>query len=51
MFNGLYYCNSHDGKVCSDYHADGVYFTFVFCDGRLYEHNEERDRIAREAAQ
>lgn len=45
MFQGLYFCNSHDGKVCSDYIVDGVYFTFVFCDGRLYEHNEERDRI------
>ena len=48
MFQGLYYCNSHDGNVCCDYHADGVYFTFVFCDGRLYEHNEERNRIEAE---
>lgn len=48
MFQGLSYITENNGAV-SDFHADGIYFTFVFRDGRCFEHNEERDRIAQEA--
>lgn len=44
MFEGLYFCNEYNGTCC-DYVADGVYFTFVFRDGRCFEHNEEKDRL------
>lgn len=53
MFEGLYYCNTHNDKVHCDYIVDGVYFTFTFvaADGRVYEHNEELDRIKAEEKQ
>lgn len=46
MFSNLCYITDVNGAgAAADYHADGVYFTFVFRDGRCFEHNEERDRI------
>lgn len=49
MFAGLSYITDNNG-ACSDYHAEGVYYTFVFRDGRCFEWNEERDRIEAEEA-
>lgn len=50
MFKGLSYICDNNGAV-SDFHADGIYYTFVFRDGRCFEHNEECDRIVQEALQ
>lgn len=43
MFQGLSYITDHNGAV-SDYHAEGVYHTFTFRNGRCFEHNEEVER-------
>lgn len=48
MFNALYFCNSNGCDACADYVVEGVYFTFVFRDGRCYEWSEEHDRIDKE---
>lgn len=45
MFDALYFCNSYNCDACADFVVEGVYFTFVFKDGRCYEHNEEKDRL------
>ncbi|MDU8351135.1 hypothetical protein RYA05_04395 [Pseudomonas syringae pv. actinidiae] len=43
MFQGLYFCRQDENSSCCDYVVEGVYFTFVFRDGRCFEWNEERE--------
>lgn len=42
MFEGLYHCRTDETSTCCDFVCDGVYFTFVFQDGKCFEWNESK---------
>jgi hypothetical protein len=46
MFNGLYNCNTAAPfDACADYIGHGVYFTFVFINGKCLEWNQDFEEI------